>query len=68
MVDAEIDDENKCTSFAGHFDGPADAPWQCQVHCPMEDVQGFGRSHWIIAIGQVSAVYCPGSCRGHMQK
>jgi hypothetical protein len=46
MVNAEINDENKCTSFAGRFDGPTDAPWQCQVHRPMDEVQGFGRSHW----------------------
>ncbi len=67
MVDAEIDDENKCTSFAGHFNGPADAPWQCRVHRLMEEVQGFGRSNWILAIGQVSAVYCPGGRWGHIQ-
>jgi hypothetical protein len=46
MVDAKIDDEKKCTSFAGRFIGPADAPWQCWVHFPMEEIQGFGRSHW----------------------
>ena len=49
MVDAKID---KCTSFAGRFDGPADAPWQCQVHRPMEEVQGFGRSHWKLPLGK----------------
>jgi hypothetical protein len=49
------------------FDGPADAPWQCRVHRPMKEVQGFGRSHWILTIGQVSAVYCPSSHRDHMQ-
>ena len=45
MVDAELDDENKCTSFAGRFDGPGDAPWQCRVYRLMEEVHGFGRSH-----------------------
>jgi hypothetical protein len=49
MVDAKID---KCTSFAGRFDGPADAPWQCPVHRPMEKVQGFGRSHWMPPLGK----------------
>jgi hypothetical protein len=66
-VDAKIDDENKCTSFAGRFDGPADAPWQCRMHFPMEEVQGFGRSHWILVIGQVSTVYCPSGHQGHIQ-
>ncbi len=59
MVDAEIDNENKCTSFAGHFDGPADVPWQCQVHCPMEEVQGFGRSHWKPPLGKYPLCIAP---------
>jgi hypothetical protein len=58
-VDAEIDDENKCTSFAGHFDGPADAPWQCRVHCPMEEVQDFGRSHWKLPLGEYPLCIAP---------
>jgi hypothetical protein len=33
----------------------------------MEEVQGFGRSHWILAIGLVSAVYYPGGHRGYIQ-
>jgi hypothetical protein len=52
MVDAKIDDKNKCISFAGRFNGPADAPWQCRMHCPMEEVQGFGRSHWKLPLGK----------------
>jgi hypothetical protein len=46
------DDENKYTYFASHFDGPADAPWQYQVHRLMEEVQGFGRSHWTPLLGK----------------
>ena len=42
-----LDDENKCTYFTSRFDGPADMPWQYRVHRPMEEVQGFGRSHWM---------------------
>ena len=59
MVDAEIDDENKCTSFAGHFDGPADAPRQCRVHRPMEELQGFGRSHWKLPLGKYPLCIAP---------
>jgi hypothetical protein len=59
MVNAKIDNENKCTSFAGHFNGPADAPWQCRVHCPMQEVQGFGRSHWKPPLGKYPLCIAP---------
>jgi hypothetical protein len=36
----------KCTSFAGHFDGYDDVPVRCQAHCPMQHVMGYLRSHW----------------------
>jgi hypothetical protein len=35
----------KWTNFAGHFDGRGSAPVQYRAHPPMEEVQGFGRSH-----------------------
>ncbi len=57
----KIDSENKDTYFASRFDGPADAPWQYQVHHPMEEVQGND------AIGQVFALYFPGGRRGYIQ-
>jgi hypothetical protein len=63
MVDAKIDDENKWTSFAGHFDGPADVPWQCQVHRSMEEVQGFGRSHWKPPLGKYPLFIAPAAAR-----
>jgi hypothetical protein len=44
----------KCTNFAGHFDGWGGAPVQYCVHPPMEEVQGFGRSHWTPPLGK----YC----------
>jgi hypothetical protein len=59
MVDAKIDDENKCTSFAGHFDSPADAPWQCRVHRSMEEVQGFGRSHYKLPLDKYLLCIAP---------
>jgi hypothetical protein len=37
---------NKHTYKAGHFDGHGDAPVRNRVHCPMEEVRGFTRSHW----------------------
>jgi hypothetical protein len=38
---------NKYTYFAGHFDGHGDAPVRNHVHRPMEEVQGYDRSHWM---------------------
>ena len=34
-----------CTHFAGHFDGRGDAAVWYRVHCPMEEVCGFHKSH-----------------------
>jgi hypothetical protein len=45
---------NKYTYFAGHFDGHGGARVQHHVHCPMEEVQSFGRSHWALPLGK----YC----------
>jgi hypothetical protein len=45
MVDVEIDDAKQYTTIATRFDNSNDALVQCHVHCPMEGVQGFTRSH-----------------------
>jgi hypothetical protein len=37
---------NKYTCKGGRFDGNGDAPVRNRVHCPMEEVQSFTRSHW----------------------
>jgi hypothetical protein len=42
---------NKYTYKAGCFDGHGDAPVCNRVHCPMEKVQGFTRSHWTLPSG-----------------
>ncbi len=44
----------KCTSFAGHFDGYDDAPVRCQAHHPMQHVRGYLRSHWSPPSGKYS--------------
>jgi hypothetical protein len=41
-----------CTYFAGHFDGHGDAPVRYRANCPMEEVQGFTRSHWMPPLGK----------------
>jgi hypothetical protein len=46
---------NKYTCKAGHFDGHGDAPVRNRVHCPMEEVQSFTRSHWMPPSGEYYA-------------
>jgi hypothetical protein len=42
---------NTYTYFAGCFDGHGDAPVDYRVHCLMEEVQGFTRSHCMPPLG-----------------
>jgi hypothetical protein len=49
-----IDDDEKFRESAGDFDHHADADatvW-CRVHCPMEHILGFTRSHWMPPLGK----------------
>ncbi len=43
---------NKYTYFDGRFDGHGAAPVHNRTHCPMEEVQGFTRSHWVLPLGK----------------
>jgi hypothetical protein len=43
---------NKYTYKAGRFDGYGNAPVRNHAHCPMEEVQGFTRSHWTLPSGK----------------
>jgi hypothetical protein len=47
------------TNFAGHFDGHGDALVNYRTHHPMEEVQGFTRSHWTLP----SDEYCSNSSK-----
>ena len=42
---------NECTSVAGNFDGHAYVAMQCGAHHPMEHIQVFTRSHWMLPLG-----------------
>jgi hypothetical protein len=42
---------NKCTSFAGSFDGHADAWVQGCSYCLMQHVQGYTGSLWMQPLG-----------------
>jgi hypothetical protein len=37
---------------SGDFDHHADASVQCGVHCLMEHIPGFTRSHWMLPLGK----------------
>jgi hypothetical protein len=43
------------TNFAGLFDGHGNAPVLYLVHPPMEEFQGFTRSHWMPPLGKYPA-------------
>jgi hypothetical protein len=45
---------NKYTNKAGRFDGHRNAVVQYRAHCPMEEDQGFTRSHWMPPSGEHS--------------
>jgi hypothetical protein len=45
VANNKINSNKKYTSNAGNFDGHADVAVGCGVHCPMERIRGFIRSH-----------------------
>jgi hypothetical protein len=47
-----ISKKEKCRQITGNFDHHADAVVQCGAHCPMEHIQGFTRSHWMLPSGE----------------
>jgi hypothetical protein len=52
MGDNKIDNSQKCREIAGNFDHHGDAVVQSGVHCPMEHIKGFTRSHWMLPLGK----------------
>jgi hypothetical protein len=38
--------------IAGDFDHRVDTAVQCGVHCPMEHILSFTRSHWMLPLGK----------------
>ncbi len=50
--DNGIDDDKKCRESASNFDHHADAAVQCGVHCLMEHILDFTRSHWMPPLGE----------------
>jgi hypothetical protein len=52
MVNAKINNAKQYTTIVSCFDGCDDAPVQCRIHCLMEGVQCFTRSHWTLPLGK----------------
>jgi hypothetical protein len=59
MADVEINIAKEYTTIATCFYGRDDALVQCRIHCPMEGVQGFTRSHWTPPLGKYSLRIIP---------
>jgi hypothetical protein len=55
----------KWTNCAGYFDGRSSALVQYCTHLPMEEVQGFGKSHWTPSLGKYAADRCN---RSHIRR
>jgi hypothetical protein len=54
---------NKCTSFAGHFDGHDGAMEQYRQHPPMWHVQGYSGNHWTPASSNYLPHIAPAATR-----
>ena len=44
----KIGNDKKCRQITGNFDQHADAMMRSGAHCPMEHIEGFTRSHWML--------------------
>jgi hypothetical protein len=54
-----IGDDKNSRQTAGNFDHHADARVQCKAHPPMELIQGFTRSYWILPLGKCLRCIAP---------
>ncbi len=60
--------DEQCTYVAGHFNGRAEAlKWYMMWHCPMQHVQGYSRSHWMLSLGDYSLRIAPAAPPGWQQ-
>jgi hypothetical protein len=54
---------NKCTSSAGRFDGHGSEPEQYRRHRPMQHIQDYSGSHWMLPSGNYSLRIAPAAAR-----
>jgi hypothetical protein len=52
-----------CSSDIGHFDGHGSLPVQYKVHPPMQHVQGYLGSHWMLLSGNYLLRIAPAAAR-----
>jgi hypothetical protein len=52
-----------CSTTIGHFDGHGGPLVQCKAHCPMQHVQGYSGSHWMLASGNYLLCITPAAAR-----
>jgi hypothetical protein len=52
-----------CSFVVSHFDGHGGPPVQYKVHCPMQNVQGYSRSHWMPPLGDYPLRIAPAAAR-----
>ncbi len=60
-----ISNNKECRQIAGNFYHHADATVQCGMHCPMEHIQGFTRSHWMLPTGKCLRRIVPAAVMVH---
>jgi hypothetical protein len=53
----------KCTLSAVHFDSHGGPPVQYKAYCPMQHVQGYSGSHWMLPSGDYSLRIAPVAAR-----
>jgi hypothetical protein len=61
--DNGFDDSKKCREIAGDFDCHANAAVGFGVHCPMEHIPGFTRSHWMLPLGKCLCRIAPATAK-----
>ncbi len=58
----------KCTLSAIRFDGHGGPPVQYEAHRPMQHVQGYSKSHWMLPSGNYSLCIAPVADRATANK
>ncbi len=54
-----IDSNKKCRQIDGNFDCHGNAVVRCRTHQPIEHIQGFIRSHWMLPLGEFLRCIAP---------
>jgi hypothetical protein len=62
-VKEKVGGNEQHTSSASRFDGHGGAPVQYKVHRPMQHVQGYTGSHWMLPLGDYLLRIAPAAAR-----